>query len=111
LNVAPRPAWLKPALIGVTVLGLIAAAPTLLAMMLSRPGDLFVGFSASGLLAFAGIWLVPVVGFLGLVLGWYGFGTGRWALARNGLLLAIVPIGLEIAAVAYVMHIADKAGH
>ncbi len=108
---AHRPAWLKPALIVVTVLGVIAAVPTLLAMMLSRPGDLFVGFSASGLLVFAGIWLVPIVGCLGLVLGWYGFGTGRWTLARNGVLLAIVPIALEIAAVAYVMHIADKAGH
>ena len=107
----PRPAWLQPALIVVTVLGLVAAVPALLAMMLSRPGDLFVGFSASGLLAFAGIWLVPIAGVVGLVLGWYGFSTRRWALARNAILLAVVPIGLEIAAVAYVMHIADKAGH
>jgi hypothetical protein len=106
-----RPAWLKPALIVVTVAGVLAAIPALLAMMLSRPGDIFVGFTASGLLAFAGIWLVPILGFLGLVLGWYGFSTRRWALARNGVLLAIVPIGLQIAAVAWVMHIADKAGH
>jgi hypothetical protein len=101
------PGWLRPGLIVVTVAGVIGGIPAFLAMALTPPA--FNSWYATG--ASAAIWLIPLVAVAGLVLGWFGFATSRYALARNGLLLAMVPIAVEIGVTVYIMHMADVAAH
>jgi hypothetical protein len=107
VDAAGRPGWLKPALILLTIAGVIGGVPASLAMALSRPEDLMVGWTSTGLLAFAAIWIVPLLGLLGLVLGWTGFVRHRLTLARWGVVIAVVPIAAEIGTTIWVMHMFD----
>ena len=111
MDVPRRPGWLRPALILLTIAGVIGGIPASLAMALSRPEDLMRGGTQTGLIAFVAIWIVPLLGLLGLVLGWTGFLRHRPTLARWGVVIALVPIAAEIGTTIWVMRMFDAGAH
>lgn len=100
-----RPGWLKPVLVVVTIAGCIGAIPAFL--LLGVQG--LDARSVSALALSAAIWAVPLLAILGIAAGWIAFARGRFALAGRAILLAAIPVLIEIGGTAWLMYLVDPA--
>ena len=103
MDAPQRSKWLLPVLSLQTFACVFGAIPGIWAMAVSSR---FAETGEAPLVLFvAMIWALPLLSILGVVLGWIGLSRSRYARAREGMLLAAVPVTAEIAATALAMRI------